>query len=219
LGITLQISAVLAQALNVPLTSDGWSNFRPNAATSKLYYISSSGVDSTGCIYTPAEVGTNPFRPTNLSHGTCRTLQYVYQTLMTNVEERSGHPDYILFKNNDTFSYSSDLGFSKSGSATEYMVIGNYVDPSAPTVLTRPTMSLGSSNPWITFRANQSHMKNVAVVNLHLERPLFGTNSVGAIDINQGGVDPQGITNIYLENNYFDKTKFDIGGDSAGYVC
>jgi len=86
------------QEIELPQDSQGWTVFEPSP-DSRILYVSESGDDDTGLIYTRAStvIGDDPFNPI----GTIRPFR-TYQGAAQEVRE--GYPDWILFKRGDTFS-------------------------------------------------------------------------------------------------------------------
>ena len=88
------------------LDSDGWSNLTPSA-DSRLIYVSNSGNDTTGQVYSIADVGTNPHNPS----GTVNAFKTI--TVAMN-HLRSGYPDWLILERGDEWirdEYNQDYKF------------------------------------------------------------------------------------------------------------
>jgi len=88
------------------IDSDGWSNLTPSA-DSRLIYVSNSGNDATGQVYSVADVGANPHNPS----GTINTFKSI--TVAMN-HLRTGYPDWLILKRGDEWArdeINSDYNF------------------------------------------------------------------------------------------------------------
>jgi hypothetical protein len=85
---------------------DGWSNLVPSA-DSRLIFVSNSGDDATGEIYSSADIGSDPHHPT----GTINAFKTI-NVAMRN--RRDGEPDWLILKRGDTWvrdEFNTDFKF------------------------------------------------------------------------------------------------------------
>jgi hypothetical protein len=117
-----QASAAVSWEANFnfpPQDAQGWSILTPTS-DSRLIYVSNSGDDSTGQIYSPSDsvIGSDPKNPT----GSVQAFGTI-DAALTNM--RSGSPDWVLLRKGDT--WSSGTIKAKSGlSLSERSVITSY---------------------------------------------------------------------------------------------
>ena len=160
-----------AAIINLPKNIDGWTIFSSSSDT-RILYVSSSGDDATGFVYSPAsqEVGSNPFNPT----GTIKafaTFKAAY------AKTREGYPDWILFKRGDTFSISDPEGINpRNGrSATEPSLIGAYGATGAS-----PLLKTETTNE-MALRIHRSSALWIAVAGLDFYAYTRNPDEVGFI--------------------------------------
>lgn len=88
--------SILAESLNLPVDTDGWTVFTPSA-DSRIMYVSTTGNDATGLIYNQGSVGSDPFEP-NGSIRPFKTYAAAY------AHTRDGYADWILIRRGDIFT-------------------------------------------------------------------------------------------------------------------
>jgi len=160
----------------------GWTDFSPSA-DSRILYVSESGNDSTGQIYSPTAVGGDPFEPT--------ITPAAYATYAGAVADaRNGYPDWILFERGGEYNAKVDLLPGRGSS--EPRLVGAYGATGAMPIV-KP---LNSS----TFAIENNHSVDV----------LYST--VMGIDFYHTARDPDhadyqgtadGATGIFLFNGSF----------------
>ncbi|MEF3692485.1 MAG: hypothetical protein V3574_05535 [Candidatus Moraniibacteriota bacterium] len=114
------VNHVSAEALNLPKDTGGWTIFTPSVDT-RIMYVSATGNDSTGTVYTSANHPdwSNPQNPSGTINSFA-TYEEAY------AHSRDGYPDWILFKRGDTF-YGAIGGNIRSGrNSSEPFFIGSY---------------------------------------------------------------------------------------------
>lgn len=171
-----------------PVDSSGWSVINPSA-DSRIMYVSVTGNDTTGQIYSTAQVGANPRNPT-ITVNAFRTIS----AARANV--RNGFPDWVLLRRGETWGEDVTLQLnqtSKDGrSPTERVVITWYGTSGNRPVLTGAFNSLGNNGP----------LQNNAFIGIefydHLADPLSPTFSspqkCRAVNFLEGG------NNILIED-------------------
>ena len=127
--ILLSSSSGFAAALNLPKDSQGWNVFSP-ASDSRIMYVSASGNDSTGRVYTQANHPdwSHPQNPTGTINAFATYAAAYAQT-------RAGYPDWVLFKRGDTFIQTVGSNIRSGRSATEPFFIGAYGSSGASPLL------------------------------------------------------------------------------------
>ncbi|MBT8340179.1 MAG: hypothetical protein HKP58_05340 [Desulfatitalea sp.] len=119
LALMLPIST-LAAPIDLPQDENGWTRFS-SSPDSNIVYISTSGDDDSGEVYSPAaaSIGGDPIHPTGAIKA-FKTFAAAY------AHTRDGYPDWILFKRGDRFTFPLG-GIARSGrSAKEPFLIGTY---------------------------------------------------------------------------------------------
>lgn len=112
---------------------NGWTQFSASTDTRLIYVSSVSGNDATARSYFPSavEIGNDPFKPTGAI--------MAYQTLAAaRAQLRNGYPDWILFKNGETWT-NQRFGVTTlyGRNHNEPMLIGSYgASAQRPTILT-----------------------------------------------------------------------------------
>ncbi len=95
--IAVPVSLIAQNTL--PRDADGWTIFTPHAET-QIVYVSTSGDDATGAVYTAASdgatIGTDPFLPTE-------TIKPFKTIKAAAAAVRSGKPDWVLLKRGDVW--------------------------------------------------------------------------------------------------------------------
>jgi hypothetical protein len=125
---------ILAESLNLPKDTSGWTIFTPSSDT-RIMYVSAAGDDSTGEVYssTSPVVGSNPFNPVD-PVSTFRT----YAAAFANT--RQGYPDWVLFKRGETFYDTVGSNVRSGRSTTEPFLVGAYGESGLS-----PKLKIGSS--------------------------------------------------------------------------
>jgi len=149
----------------LPLNEDGWTILEPSA-DSRLIYVSNDGNDATAQHYSPSDaaIGDDPRNPVG-------TVNAYATIAAARDQQRSGYPDWILFRCGD--EWSTLFWDGRSGRQEgEPSVLTYYGDPA----LGLPAMRGTSSNStWATF----NNLQDVAVIGIsfYLRRiTIGGTN-------------------------------------------
>lgn len=186
LSILLLINSSLLYAQN--LDADGWTIFTPSSDSRLIYVSASQGNDATAQFYSTSdtEVNGNPFTPS--------TSIQAYQTLSAAFSQvRNGHADWVLLKDDDTFTTPSIPLLNLNGrSKSEPILISSYGNSGS-----RPTLLSGSGNLF-NFTSNAN---NIAIVGLHGNATLRNpTDQPIAINILNAPFSYFLVENCYFEN-------------------
>lgn len=139
---------------------NGWTQFTPSN-DSRIIYVSSNGNNATAQIYsvTSPEIGANPFLPT----GNIQAFQTINAAL---TQVRDNYPDWILFKNGDTFTNQNFGIITFSGrNYNEPILIGAYGSH-----LSRPRILTGNQNALsIGYYAGNNVCNYIAICGISFE--------------------------------------------------
>ena len=140
-GSSGSLAGVPSGQINLPRDANGWSIFTPSA-DSRIVYISESGDDATGQVYSSISF-TDPFEPTG---------EQAFATYLGAFAHcRDGYPDWILFKRGDVFIDHIPDHYAPNGrSETEPFLVGAY-----GTTHNFPILKIGS-NIGLDFRRGAS---------------------------------------------------------------
>ncbi|WP_028584992.1 right-handed parallel beta-helix repeat-containing protein [Desulfogranum mediterraneum] len=115
----LHPALTLAEGIDLPKDSDGWTIFSPSD-DSRIIYVAADGNDTTGTIYNNNDkaIGYNPLNPIG-------PINAFASYAAAERHLRSGYPDWLLFKRGDLFS-SNTINLKDGRSATEPSLIAAY---------------------------------------------------------------------------------------------
>lgn len=185
LALGAAISVVLAlqanaNVLGLPTDAQGWTVFTPSS-DSRIVYVSSSGNDSTGQYYTTAQVGSDPKHP-------IITVQPFLTYAAAYARTRSGYPDWVLFKQGETFDNTAFYANIRSGrSKTEPFLISDYGNTNVmPVINNRGTIGVYPTGLTAYFA-----ITNLDFYNFHRNpndpRHVPGDNGVSTVFIYSAG--------------------------------
>ncbi len=157
--IFLTLLTVHSQIIENPYDSNGWSILNPEN-TSKILYVSSSGDDTTGEVYsnTATEIGSNPILPAGAINP--------FRTIAAAVNQISnGEAAWILLKRGDVF-YERLRNIKNGNSLTRPIVYASYGPGSQPPLLKTGANNgisaccLGTQHVWFIGLSFYAHTRN-----------------------------------------------------------
>lgn len=134
--------------------SDGWTNFSPSKDT-KIVYVANNGNDSWSGLYPDPTPSVSP------TDGPVATPSVGFAKLANN------HPDWLLFRNGDTWTSAATLTGNQAGRGEkELKLISSYSSPTFPSTVRPLFIQTDNVTPFISFiQGSGSYM---AVVGLNI---------------------------------------------------
>lgn len=186
--LSILLFSISAPLLTQNIDANGWTIFTPSAETRLIYVSASQGNDATAQFYSNSdlEINGNPFQP--------QSTILPYQTLSAAFSQvRTGHADWVLLKDDDTFNNPNIPLLNLNGrSKSEPILISSYGNSG-----NRPTLLSANSNLF-NFTGNAN---NIALVGLHGNASLrTPSNDPVAINILNAPFSYFLVENCYFEN-------------------